>query len=68
MSAETVAKALLRRKVIRDSYGSRSLCHAMHGQQHLKTCQLWPLINARIDHHLPEEAQDPRSQCCGDRP
>ena len=52
---------------IRGDGGSCQLCQALRGEQHLKSCPLWRLIDSRISYRMEQEAPEPRNHCCGGR-
>lgn len=41
---------------IRDEGGSCALCRVLRGEQHLRTCPLWPLIDSRIQFRVDQES------------
>lgn len=40
---------------VRDEGGSCLLCRALRGEQHLKSCPMWPLIDSRITFRMDQE-------------
>ena len=41
---------------VRGDGGSCRLCQALRGEQHLKSCPMWRLIDSRIEYRMAEEA------------
>ena len=44
---------------VRGDGGSCRLCTALRGQQHLRTCPAWPLIDSRITFRMEQEKPPP---------
>ena len=44
---------------IRGDGGSCLLCQALRGEQHQKSCPLWPLIDSRIEYRQQQESPPP---------
>ncbi len=53
---EATAHALIN---VRGEGGSCQLCQALRGEQHLKSCPMWRLIDSRIQFRVDQEAPPP---------